>query len=93
MNDAQTQVGFEGIEIAIGMEQLVTISDGVRGDEAVNRLAHGNAELAQGKGVASALQREIEHGDLAKPAQRPPCGLEIGIVAKALQHLDALDAT
>ena len=38
MNDAQAQVGLEGIEIAIGMEQFVTIGDGVCGDEAVNRL-------------------------------------------------------
>ena len=49
-------------------------------DEAINRLAHSDAALAQHAVVAGALHGQvgIEHGHLAEPAQSLPRGLEMG---------------
>lgn len=53
----QTQVGFEVIEIAVPMQQFKSPHDTERSDEAINRLANGDAPSAKIHEISCRLGR------------------------------------
>ena len=62
MDDLQTEVVFEGVEVAVVVEEGVAFGDAEGGDNAVDGLADGNAACAEetvvvGRGYSQSLHR------------------------------------
>ena len=52
MDDSQGEMVFKGIEVAVAVQEDVSMQDAIRGDEAVDRLTNGLATSAKSSIVA-----------------------------------------
>jgi hypothetical protein len=59
MQYAQAQVGFEGVEVAVIVQQLVAFFDAEGSDDAVDRLAYGDSPALQFAKVLSGANRQF----------------------------------
>ena len=80
----------EGIEIPVAVEQVQAILDTAGGDHGVYRLAHGDAQRAQGTEVFGRLEGDIPSADIDDDQgfEQLARTVEITVGAKTLQDLD-----
>jgi hypothetical protein len=88
MNHTQTEMGFEWVEIMIGMEERMASFDAVSGDKTVYYFAYGDTSPTQHAEVSCVLNRKLrtEHLNDLKRMQSAAGRIEIFIAAKSLQY-------
>ena len=64
MNHRKSQQPFEGIEIAIAMQQRVLPAKAERGDETIDRFPNGMAASAKRPIVSGRLARQVDTAGL-----------------------------
>src|SRR4051794_4825580 len=88
-DDPEPEMLLERIEVAVGVEELQTVEDAARGDQAIDRLADRDAALAQRDVVRGGGQRDggARHIDEGKAQHQSLGRLEVRLAGIALKHL------